>query len=117
MSLSIEAQTVVEVYNSETVRGDIFGCFSNVNNFRPEANSAVLSAMIVEPTVMKGYVKFGDSRSNCSQLWHFMTNDNDAGRRTLWQNALMSFAEKYVDAFVVSCFAQLVFAARQSDSF
>ena len=65
-----------------------FGRFSNVENFRPEADSDVKSGVVVNPTGMKICIQFDDSKSNrCRdiRLPHFVTNDNDndaAGRRT-----------------------------------
>ena len=62
--------------------------FWNVDNFRSEVYSDVVSGMAIDPTDMKALVKFGDSRSNRSRdirLPHFVTNDDDnddAGRRT-----------------------------------
>ena len=90
--MAILAQTVLEIYNSEAVGGVIFDRFSNVDNFRPEVDSDVISGVvIVDPTGVKIRVKFGDSRSNHSRdirLLHFVTNDDDdddddAGRPTL----------------------------------
>ena len=63
----------------------IFSRFSNVDNFRPEIDSDIISIVVVDPTDVKAHVKFGDSRSNRSpgiRLPHFVTND-DAGQRTL----------------------------------
>ena len=51
-------------------------------------NRDVISGMIVDPSGVKAYVNFGYSRSNRSgdvRLPHFVTNDDDAGRRTLCQ--------------------------------
>ena len=63
--------------------------FSNVDNFRPEAYSDVISGVVVEPTGVKVAVKLGDSRSTRSRdirLPNFVTNGNDGGgRRTLRQ--------------------------------
>ena len=65
-----------------------FSAVSNVDNFRLQVDSDVVSGVVVDPTGVKIPVKFGDSRSNRSRnirLPHFATNDNDddAGRRTL----------------------------------
>ena len=76
--------------SSSKVSGASFSAlFSNVDNFRPEVYSDVISG--VNPTGMgvKVHVKLGVSRSNRSRyirLPHFVTNDdndyNDAGRQT-----------------------------------
>ena len=61
----------------------------NVDNFRPEVPSDIISGVVVDPAGVKVRVKFGDSGSNRSRdirLPHFVMND-DAGRQTLWQNA------------------------------
>ena len=53
----------------------------NVDSFRPEVRSDVMSMVVVGPTGVKVRVKFGDSRSNSSSrdigLPHFVTNDDD----------------------------------------
>ena len=73
------------------VGGVIFGPFSNVDNFRfrSEVCSDVISGEVIEPTGVKFWVKFGDSRSNrFRDTWlpHFVANDNDdAGWRILCQ--------------------------------
>ena len=54
--------------------GVILDHFSNVDNFRPEVHSDVISGVIVDPTGVKVRVKFVDSRSNRSRdirLPHF----------------------------------------------
>ena len=48
-------------------KGVIFGSFSNVDDFRPEAQSDIISGMVVSPMGVKVSVKFGDSRSNSSR--------------------------------------------------
>ena len=63
----ILAQTVHEIYSSEAVGGVIFGPFSNVDDFRPEAYSDVISGVVIESTGVKVHVKFGDSRSSQSR--------------------------------------------------
>ena len=76
----------------EAICGGIFEGFFR-GSFRPEAVSDVVSAAVIDPTCVKVPVKFGDSKSNRSRdtrLPHFVTNDyddddDDAGRRTLWQ--------------------------------
>ena len=76
----ILAQTVHEIYSSEAVGCVIFGPYSNVDNFRPEVRSDVISGGVVDPTSLKVRVKYGDSGSNRSRdirLTHFVTNDND----------------------------------------
>ena len=40
--------------------------FSNVDNFRLEVDSDVVSSVVKDPTGVKVPVKFGDSRSNRS---------------------------------------------------
>ena len=67
----------------------IFGPFSNVDNFRLEVYSDVISGVIVDSAGVKVLVKFGDSRSNRSRDMRLDSydndnNDNDAGRRILW---------------------------------
>ena len=85
----ILAETVLKIYSSEAVVGVIFCPFSNVDNFRPEVYSDVISRVVVDPTGLKVRVKLGDSRSNPPRdirLPHFVTNDDDnrdAGRRTV----------------------------------
>ena len=73
----------------EAVGGVIFGRFSNVNNFRTEVGSDVISGeVVVDPTGLKVRVKFGVSwsdRSRDIRLPHFVTNNDNDGRRTLWQ--------------------------------
>ena len=71
----ILAQTIHEIYSSEAVVCGIFDRFSNVDNFRPEEDSDVISGVVVDPTGMKVCVKFSDSRSNRSRdmrLSHFV---------------------------------------------
>ena len=45
----ILVQTVLEVYDSKTVLGGIFGRFSNADHFRSEG-SDILSGLVVDPT-------------------------------------------------------------------
>ena len=45
---------------------NILGRFSNVNNFRLEVASDVISSVVVNSTGMNVRVKLGDSRSNRS---------------------------------------------------
>ena len=45
----------------------IIGRFSNVDNFRPEVRSDIISGMVVGPMGVKASVKLGDSRSNRSR--------------------------------------------------
>ena len=52
---------------SKAVGGGIFGFFPNVDNFRPEAVSDVITSVVVDLTGMKALVEFGDSSSNRSQ--------------------------------------------------
>ena len=40
---------------------------SNVDNFRPEVYSEVISGVLVDPTGVNVHAKFGDSRSNRSR--------------------------------------------------
>ena len=52
-----------------------FRPFSNVDYFRPDVHSDVMSGVVVEPKGLKVRVKFGDSRSNRSgdmRLPHFV---------------------------------------------
>ena len=65
-----------------------FWSFSNVDDFRQEVNSDVISSEFVDTTCVKVRVVFGISRSNRSRdirLTHFVAtnNDDDTGRRTL----------------------------------
>ena len=83
---STVTQTVLKIYRSEAVGCVIFGRFSNVDNFRPEVCSHVISGVVVDTTGVKVCVKFGDSTSNRSRdipMPDFVTNDDDAGRRIL----------------------------------
>ena len=87
------SQTVHEIYSGEAVACSIFDRFLNVDNFRPEVYSDVISGVVVDPTgVKKVGVKFGDSKSNRSRdirLLHFVQTtttadgpyDNRAKRR------------------------------------
>ena len=64
----------------------IFRSFSNVDDFRPEVDSGVVSCVVVGQTGMKVLVKFGDSRSNRSRdirLPHFVMNDAGVRRSSL----------------------------------
>ena len=85
-NLVILAHTVLE---KKRRRMRHFRPFSNVDNFRPEVYSDVMSGVLVDPREMKTSVKLGDSRSNRSRdirLPQFVTNDDnddDAGRRTV----------------------------------
>ena len=88
----ILALTVLDIYSSEAVEFGIFGPFSNVNKFRPEVRSDVISGVFVDPAGVNAQVKFGDSKSNRSRDIRLPPfgmndndNDNDAGRRILWQ--------------------------------
>ena len=54
-NLVILVQMVHEIYSTEAVRFSILARFLNVDNFRPELCSAVIS---VNPTDMKVLVKF-----------------------------------------------------------
>ena len=72
----IIAQPILEIYNSEAVERGIFGRFFNGDKFRPEGYSDVMSGVVIDPTGVKGRLKFGDSMSNCSRdirLPHFVT--------------------------------------------
>ena len=83
-------------FYAEAVEGVIFGRFSNVDNFRPEVHSDVISRVAVDPTGLKARVKFGDYRSNHSRdigLPHFERTTTTTttmpadGRMTIEQNA------------------------------
>ena len=45
----------------KAVGGGIFDPFSNVDNFRPDIFSDVMSGVVIEPTGLKVRVKFVDS--------------------------------------------------------
>ena len=67
------ALTVLATYSSEAVGFGIFCPFSNVDNFRPEAYSDVISGVVVDPTDVKVSVKFGNSRSNLVEIYDCLT--------------------------------------------
>ena len=60
-------QTVLEIYDCKGIGGVIFGRFSEVDNFRPEVDTDVISGVVVDAIRMKVCVKFGDSRSKLSR--------------------------------------------------
>ena len=63
----------------------LFGCFSNVNNFRPEVCSDAMSSAVADSTGAKVPVELADSRlsrSRDTRLPHFVTNDDEATTRT-----------------------------------
>ena len=52
---------VLEIYSSEAVKCGIFDLFSNVDNFRPEIDSDVISGVVIEPTGVNVRIKLGSS--------------------------------------------------------
>ena len=82
------AHTVHEIYSCEAVGFAIFARFLNFDNCKPKAVSDVISGVAVGPMGVKVRGQCGYSRSNHSrdiQMSPFVTNDDDAGRRTLCQ--------------------------------
>ena len=59
-----QAERHVAQIRPKAVRGVIFGLFSNVDNFRQEVSSDVMSGVVVDPMGVKVCVKFGEFRSN-----------------------------------------------------
>ena len=48
----------IDEATAEAIEGVIFDPFSNVDNFRPEAYSDVISGVAVDPTGVKVHIKF-----------------------------------------------------------
>ena len=55
----ILAQTVLDIYSSEVIGCGIFDRFLNVDNFRAEVYTDVMSGVVVDPTGLKVRVKLG----------------------------------------------------------
>ena len=88
----ILAQTVHEIYNSKAVRCRIFSPFSNVDNFRPEVASDVISGVVVDYVGVDVRATFGNLGETVAELFYSLASRT--GLRVTFVQYLIAFCSR-----------------------